>query len=151
MKKRNIKKAIVIIIFSIIAAAGVFMVLAPQIPVQDCTTRENIFGDRTNDAYDVAYNVYGKLIFKNKRKALKQFKKDYAVTLEYLNQCGYGEFNTSYDTLSHYAVYSWQHNVESNVENKELIESQLGYVSSFIDLYYNSNFHDYYPFYKPLS
>lgn len=143
MKKSNIKKIILISIVIIIAAFGIFMVVSPQISVRDNTTRENTFGDGTSDAYALGYNIYGQLIFKNNGKALKQFKKDYAVTLDYLEQCGYGKFSTDYDTLQDYAIYSWQHTVEEGTENEELIKSQLGYVSGFLDLYGNSDYRTY--------
>ena len=141
-------------ILVIIAACVMFMLVSPQISVRDNTTRGIEFGDGTSDAYALGYNIYGKLIFKNRSRALKQFKKDYAVNLDYLEQCGYGKFSTDYDTLSYYAVYSWQHTVEEGTENEELIKSQLGYVSSFLYMYYNGDYRDYdcfFLFYKPLS
>ena len=153
MKKINIKKIIMISILVIIAACVMFMLVSPQISVRDDTTRGIEFGDGTSDAYALGYNIYGKIIFKNRSKALKQFKKEYAVTLDYLEQCGYGKFSTDYDTLSYYAVYSWQHNIKTEVENEEVIKSQLFGISSFLDIYYNSDYRDYdfFPFYKPLS
>lgn len=94
---------------------------------------------------------FARELLKNRSKALKQFKKDYAVTLEYLEQCGYGEFNTDFETLQHYAIYSWQHTVEKGTENEELIKSQLGNVSSFLDVYYNGSYTYYFPFCKAVS
>lgn len=94
---------------------------------------------------------FARELLKNRSKALKQFKKDYAVTLEYLEQCGYGEFNTDFETLQRYETYSWQHTVEKGTENEELIKSQLGNVSSFLDVYYNGSYTYYFPFCKAVS
>ena len=148
MKKRNLKKIIMITLLIIIAALCIFMVLAPQIPVRESPNRKSLWKDETNDAYDVAYNVYGKLIFKNKNKALKQFKKEYAITLDYLEQCGYGKFSTDFKTLQHYQIYSWQQHVDEGVENEELIKSQLADVSNFLYVYYHGSYTYYFPFYR---
>ena len=95
--------------------------------------------------------IYGHRIFKSKAKALKQFKKEYAVTLDFLKNEGFGEFNTSYDTLSKYARESWQYTVYEHVDNEELIKKQLFGVSSFLYTYFESDFRTYFPFNWTLS
>ena len=140
------KKAIIIIIVSLIIS--LIYIIIPAVPVKECNDERVIL---TDSSYDYAYNIYGHRIFKSKAKALKQFKKEYAVTLDFLKNEGFGEFNTSYDTLSKYARESWQYTVYEHVDNEELIKKQLFGVSSFLYTYFESDFRTYFPFNWTLS
>lgn len=146
---RRIGRRIILIIISIVFVVGIVVLyFIPKVPVRKCD-REPIWN---GEAYELAYNVYGQLIFKNSDRALKQFKKDYAECLTYLNEvCGYPEFSTKYETMQRYAIYGWQQSIEGNPDNPELLRTQMNEVSKFAYAYWPSSWQYYFPFFKHLS
>ena len=95
--KSNVLK-IVSIVAAILVAVGIIAVfVAPLIPVRKVDESAYKKLDN-NDVYERAYNIYGVQIYKDRDKALAQFKTDYNDALVYLNEkLVLGEFNTSYD------------------------------------------------------
>jgi len=107
--KSNVLK-IVSIVAAILVAVGIIAVfVAPLIPVRKVDESAYKKLDN-NDVYERAYNIYGVQIYKDRDKALAQFKTDYNDALVYLNEkLVLGEFNTSYDMLSQYGENGWQY------------------------------------------
>ena len=74
--KSNILK-IVSIVAAILVAVGIIAVfVAPLIPVRKVDESAYKKLDN-NDVYERAYNIYGVQIYKDRDKALAQFKADY--------------------------------------------------------------------------
>lgn len=106
--KSNVLK-VVSIVAAIVVAVGIIVVfVAPLIPVRKVDESAYKKLDN-NDVYERAYNIYGVQIYKDRDKALAQFKADYNDALVYLDEkLGLGEFNTSYDMLSQYGSIHFQ-------------------------------------------
>lgn len=121
--KSNILK-IVSIVAAILVAVGIIAVfVAPLIPVRKVDESAYKKLDN-NDVYERAYNIYGVQIYKDRDKALAQFKADYNDALVYLDEkLGLGEFNTSYDMLSQYGENGWQYTFSAD-EKRELGEER---------------------------
>jgi hypothetical protein len=103
------------------------------------------FGENT--AYEIGANSYGRPVFKNPSKAMKQFKKDYALGLDYMeNVRGLPRFSSKYKVLNRYAWHCWQIEVVEDIENKEDIKEQLSAISEFANFYINSKMQHYNPF-----
>ena len=99
------KKKICIFLVGIVVIAALALFVVPQIPVRKFEPVTHTMLEE-DEAYERAYNLYGKVIFKDRRKALDKFKKDYKSALEYIeDNTDYGKFNTSYKTLSEYFLY----------------------------------------------
>ena len=82
------------------------------------------FGENT--AYEIGANSYGRPVFKNPSKAMKQFKKDYALGLDYMeNVRGLPQFSSKYKVLTWYAWLCWQVEVVEDIENKEEVKEQF--------------------------
>ena len=92
------KKKICIFLVGIVVIAALALFVVPQIPVRKFEPVTHTMLEE-DEAYERAYNLYGKVIFKDRRKALDKFKKDYKSALEYIeDNTDYGKFNTSYKT-----------------------------------------------------
>ena len=87
---------VVSIVAAIVVAVGIIAVfVAPLIPVRKVDESAYKKLDN-NDVYERAYNIYGVQIYKDRDKALAQFKADYNAALVYLDEkLGLGEFNTA--------------------------------------------------------
>ena len=111
---------VVSIVAAIVVAVGIIAVfVAPLIPVRKVDESAYKKLDN-NDVYERAYNIYGVQIYKDRDKALAQFKADYNAALVYLDEkLGLGEFNTSYDMLSQYGENGWQYTFSAD-ERREL-------------------------------
>ena len=122
--KSNVLK-IVSIVAAILVAVGIIAVfVAPLIPVRKVDESAYKKLDN-NDVYERAYNIYGVQIYKDRDKALAQFKADYNDALVYLNEkLVLGEFNTSYDMLSQYGENGWQYTFSAD-EKRELGEEKV--------------------------
>lgn len=113
----------------VIAALALFVV--PQIPVRKFEPVTHTMLEE-DEAYERAYNLYGKVIFKDRRKALDKFKKDYKSALEYIeDNTDYGKFNTSYKTLSEYFLYGLNGLKNRDVDNADVLNKQLHGVAVF--------------------
>lgn len=122
--KSNVLK-VVSIVAAIVVAVGIIAVfVAPLIPVRKVDESAYKKLDN-NDVYERAYNIYGVQIYKDRDKALAQFKADYNDALVYLDEkLGLGEFNTSYDMLSQYGENGWQYTFSAD-EKRELGEEKV--------------------------
>lgn len=147
--KSNILK-IVSIVAAILVAVGIIAVfVAPLIPVRKVDESAYKKLDN-NDVYERAYNIYGVQIYKDRDKALAQFKADYNDALVYLNEkLVLGEFNTSYDMLSQYGENGWQYTFLAD-EKRELgeekvneLKQKMAGISAFCDMYENTNWRYY--------
>ena len=70
---------------------------------------------------------------------MKQFKKDYALGLDYMeNVRGLPQFSSKYKVLTWYAWHCWQVEVVEDIENKEEVKEQLSVISEFANFYINS-------------
>ena len=70
-------------------------------------------------------------------KAMKQFKKDYALGLDYMeNVRGLPQFSSKYKVLTWYAWHCWQVEVVEDIENKEEVKEQLRAISEFANFLY---------------
>jgi hypothetical protein len=81
--------------------------------------------------YEVGINCVNKTVFKNPRKALRQFKKDYKMSIKAIKD----EFNLGiliFDWRK-YGTYGWQVTTDNKELKKECLE-----VTSFFDIYENS-------------
>ncbi|MCL2859945.1 MAG: hypothetical protein FWF46_05205 [Oscillospiraceae bacterium] len=142
MKKKTYLIVIIIIILLII---GVGYVVYPIYPKDLKWTQEYVIGNPgikgtvdvetfgDNPAYAIGANKYGYPVFKDPRKAYKQFKKDYADTLKFIRN----QFNIplpmckfNYDI---YGVYGFQ-----VVTDDESLRYKSSEVSHFIHIYENS-------------
>ena len=128
---------VVSIVAAIVVAVGIIAVfVAPLIPVRK--------------VYERAYNIYGVQIYKDRDKALAQFKADYNAALVYLDEkLGLGEFNTSYDMLSQYGENGWQYTFSAD-ERRELgeekvneLKQKMAGISAFCDMYEDTNWRYY--------
>jgi hypothetical protein len=93
----------------------------------------DVFGEYYGQSkyYEVGINCVDKPVFKNPRKALKQFKKDYKTSIKTIKD----EFNLGiliFDWRK-YGTYGWQ----VTTDDKELKKKCLK-VTSFFDIYENS-------------
>ena len=70
------KKKICIFLVGIVVIAALALFVVPQIPVRKFEPVTHTMLEE-DEAYERAYNLYGKVIFKDRRKALDKFKKDY--------------------------------------------------------------------------
>ena len=146
------KKVKYLIPFTIlILAAGILFVVwfRAYVPVKSeafHTDGSKIeFGENT--AYEIGANSYGRPVFKNPSKAMKQFKKDYALGLDYMeNVRGLPQFSSKYKVLTWYAWHCWQVEVVEDIENKEEVKEQLRAISEFANFYINSKMQHYNPF-----
>lgn len=124
------KKYVFLVGIVVIAALALFVV--PQIPVRrfEPVTHTMLEED---EAYERAYNLYGKVIFKDRRKALAKFKTDYKSALEYIeDNTDYGKFNTSYKTLSEYFLYGLNGLKNRDVDDAYVLNKQLHDVAVFV-------------------
>ena len=137
---------VVSIVAAIVVAVGIIAVfVAPLIPVRKVDESAYKKLDN-NDVYERAYNIYGVQIYKDRDKALAQFKADYNAALVYLDEkLGLGEFNTSYDMLSQYGENGWQYTFSAD-ERRELgeekvneLKQKMAGISAFCDMYENTN------------
>ena len=134
------KKIIYIILISIISICALAIFVAPQIPVKKFEPVTHTMFEE-EPAFERAYNIYGKVIFKNRWKALKKFKKDYASVLKYIeDNTDYGKFNTSYDTLSKYYLYGFNGVKDKNIDNADELNKQLNRVAGFCMTYRRSSY-----------
>ena len=137
------KKKIYIFLVGIVVIAALALFVVPQIPVRrfEPVTHTMLEED---EAYERAYNLYGKVIFKDRRKALDKFKKDYKSALEYIeDNTDYGKFNTSYKTLSEYFLYGLNGLKNRDVDNADVLNKQLHGVAAFCKTYRKSNYREY--------
>ena len=130
------KKKICIFLVGIVVIAALALFVVPQIPVRkfEPVTHTMLEEDA---AYERAYNLYGKVIFKDRRKALDKFKTDYKSALEYI------EVNTSYKTLSEYFLYGLNGLKNRDVDNADVLNKQLHGVAVFCKTYRKSNYREY--------
>lgn len=148
----------VCILFVILLAAGILWFKA-GVSVRDYDENspdaaKRKFTESVHPSYELGYNSYGILILKYPGKAMKQFKKDYAVGLEYMTKVrGLPEFSDDYEVLQKYAIQCWQitGNIQESIDNKEEVNSQLNAISTFAYLYWNGKWQNYAPFYGALS
>ena len=137
------KKKICIFLVGIVVIAALALFVVPQIPVRkfEPVTHTRLEED---EAYERAYNLYGKVIFKDRRKALDKFKTDYKSALEYIeDNTDYGKFNTSYKTLSEYFLYGLNGLKNRDVDNADVSNKQLHGVAAFCKTYRKSNYREY--------
>lgn len=137
------KKKICIFLVGIVVIAALALFVVPQIPVRrfEPVTHTMLEED---EAYERAYNLYGKVIFKDRRKALDKFKKDYKSALEYIeDNTDYGKFNTSYKTLSEYFLYGLNGLKNRDVDNADVLNKQLHGVAAFCKTYRKSSYREY--------
>ena len=137
------KKKIYIFLVGIVVIAALALFVVPQIPVRrfEPVTHTMLEED---EAYERAYNLYGKVIFKDRRKALDKFKKDYKSALEYIeDNTDYGKFNTSYKTLSEYFLYGLNGLKNRDVDDAYVLNKQLHDVAVFCKTYRKSSYREY--------
>ena len=137
------KKKICIFLVGIVVIAALALFVVPQIPVRKFEPVTHTMLEE-DEAYERAYNLYGKVIFKDRRKALDKFKKDYKSALEYIeDNTDYGKFNTSYKTLSEYFLYGLNGLKNRDVDNADVLNKQLHGVAVFCKTYRKSNYRVY--------
>ena len=137
------KKKICIFLVGIVVIAALALFVVPQIPVRKFEPVTHTMLEE-DEAYERAYNLYGKVIFKDRRKALDKFKKDYKSALEYIeDNTDYGKFNTSYKTLSEYFLYGLNGLKNRDVDNADVLNKQLHGVAVFCKTYRKSNYMEY--------
>lgn len=129
------KKKICIFLVGIVVIAALALFVIPQIPVRKFEPVTHTMLEE-DEAYERAYNLYGKVIFKDRRKALDKFKKDYKSALEYIeDNTDYGKFNTSYKTLSEYFLYGLNGLKNRDVDNADVLNKQLHGIAVFCKTY----------------
>lgn len=137
------KKKIYIFLVGIVVIAALALFVVPQIPVRKFEPVTHTMLEE-DEAYERAYNLYGKVIFKDRRKALDKFKKDYKSALEYIeDNTDYGKFNTSYKTLSEYFLYGLNGLKNRDVDNADVLNKQLHGVAAFCKTYRKSSYREY--------
>lgn len=137
------KKKICIFLVGIVVIAALALFVVPQIPVRKFEPVTHTMLEE-DEAYERAYNLYGKVIFKDRRKALDKFKKDYKSALEYIEgNTDYGKFNTSYKTLSEYFLYGLNGLKNRDVDNADVLNKQLHGVAAFCKTYRKSSYREY--------
>ncbi len=137
------KKKICIFLVGIVVIAALALFVVPQIPVRKFEPVTHTMLEE-DEAYERAYNLYGKVIFKDRRKALDKFKKDYKSALEYIeDNTDYGKFNTSYKTLSEYFLYGLNGLKNRDVDNADVLNKQLHGVAVFCKTYRKSSYREY--------
>lgn len=137
------KKKICIFLVGIVVIAALALFVVPQIPVRKFEPVTHTMLEE-DEAYERAYNLYGKVIFKDRRKALDKFKKDYKSALEYIeDNTDYGKFNTSYKTLSEYFLYGLNGLKNRDVDNADVLNKQLHGVAAFCKTYRKSSYREY--------
>ena len=127
------KKKICIFLVGIVVIAALALFVVPQIPVRKFEPVTHTMLEE-DEAYERAYNLYGKVIFKDRRKALDKFKTD---------NTDYGKFNTSYKTLSEYFLYGLNGLKNRDVDNADVLNKQLHGVAVFCKTYRKSNYREY--------
>lgn len=107
------------------------------------------FTQERDPAYAVGYNSYGRVVFKHPEKALKQFKKEYADALAYMEmEEEFPEFSDQYEVMKQYGVFCWQINADEEiVQNAEQLEKQLQEISGFVNQYWDGKWRNYLPVY----
>ena len=136
------KKIICVILASVIIGALALFVI-PQIPVRKFEPVTHTILEE-DAAYERAYNLYGKGIFRDKKKALNKFKKDYKPELEYIeDNTDYGKFNTSYKTLSQYFLYGLNGLKNRDIDNADVLNKRLYDVAVFCKTYRKSSYREY--------
>lgn len=137
------KKKICIFLVGIVVIAALALFVVPQIPVRKFEPVTHTMLEE-DEAYERAYNLYGKVIFKDRRKALYKFKTDYKSALEYIeDNTDYGKFNTSYKTLSEYFLYGLNGLKNKDVDDADVLNKQLHDVAVFCKTYRKSNYREY--------
>ena len=137
------KKKICIFLVGIVVIAALALFVVPQIPVRKFEPVTHTMLEE-DEAYERAYNLYGKVIFKDRRKALDKFKTDYKSALEYIeDNTDYGKFNTSYKTLSEYFLYGLNGLKNRDVDDADALNKQLHDVAFFCKTYRKSNYREY--------
>ena len=137
------KKKICIFLVGIVVIAALALFVVPQIPVRKFEPVTHTMLEEY-EAYERAYNLYGKVIFKDRRKALDKFKTDYKSALEYIeDNTDYGKFNTSYKTLSEYFLYGLNGLKNRDVDNADVLNKQLHGVAAFCKTYRKSSYREY--------
>ena len=137
------KKKICIFLVGIVVIAALALFVVPQIPVRKFEPVTHTMLEE-DEAYERAYNLYGKVIFKDRRKALDKFKKDYKSALEYIeDNTDYGKFNTSYKTLSEYFLYGLNGLKNRDVDDAYVLNKQLHDVAVFCKTYRKSSYREY--------
>ena len=127
------KKKICIFLVGIVVIAALALFVVPQIPVRKFEPVTHTMLEE-DEAYERAYNLYGKVIF----------KKDYKSALEYIeDNTDYGKFNTSYKTLSEYFLYGLNGLKNRDVDNADVLNKQLHGVAVFCKTYRKSNYREY--------
>ena len=126
------KKKICIFLVGIVVIAALALFVVPQIPVRK-------FEPVTHTMLEE-----DEVIFKDRRKALDKFKKDYKSALEYIeDNTDYGKFNTSYKTLSEYFLYGLNGLKNRDVDNADVLNKQLHGVAVFCKTYRKSSYREY--------
>ena len=125
----------------IIAAVAVTVVLIAAIVAVPVIRREICYGTVVGecDNQELVANKDGMPIFKDRKAAMKQAKKDYGLGFEYLRE--YRDFPKISDNpkvCQQYKMLGWQTVPPMTVENYEEIGRQCGMVSRFLDIYCNS-------------
>lgn len=151
-KKAKIKKIIRISIPICILLAALFtfgvLWFKASVVVKECnkdTIKDN-FTQSVNPAYETGYNSYGFRVFRHKKRALKQFQKDYAAGLEYMTRVrGLPEFSDNYKVLQKYELQCRMigSNVQENIDNREEVQEQLSEIATFAYLYMNGKWQNY--------
>ena len=122
----------------IIAAVAVTVVLIAAIvavPVIRLVERWQQYGE----AYAIGANKDGMPIFKDRKAAMKQAKKDYGLGFEYLREYrNFPKISDNPKVCQQYKMLGWQTVPPMTVENYEEIGRQCGMVSRFLDIYCNS-------------
>lgn len=137
------KKKICIFLVGIVVIAALALFVVPQIPVRKFEPVTHTMLEE-DEAYERAYNLYGKVIFKDRRKALDKFKTDYKSALEYIeDNTDYGKFNTSYKTLSEYFLYGLNGLKNRDVDNADVLNKQLHGVAAFCKTYRKCSYREY--------
>ena len=137
------KKKICIFLVGIVVIAALALFVVPQIPVRKFEPVTHTMLEEY-EAYERAYNLYGKVIFKDRRKALAKFKTDYKSALEYIeDNTDYGKFNTSYKTLSEYFLYGLNGLKNRDVDDAYVLNKQLHDVAVFCKTYRKSSYREY--------
>lgn len=153
-RKHNIKKIVLISIpvCILLAMMIAFSVLYFKAAVSVREVGEEhlqyyTFTQERNPAYAVGYNSYGRVIFKHPGRALKQFKKEYADALAYMEMKEeFPEFSNQYEVMKQYGVFCWQITVdEEMVENAEQLEKQIREISRFVNQYWDGKWRNYLP------
>ena len=138
----------------IIAAVAVTVVLIAAIVAVPVIRREICYGtvvgecdnqelverwQQYGEAYAIGANKDGMPIFKDRKAAMKQAKKDYGLGFEYLREYrNFPKISDNPKVCQQYKMLGWQTVPPMTVENYEEIGRQCGMVSRFLDIYCNS-------------